>query len=256
MCRSRIRSHILAAFALAVLALGGPARAAGAPGDDAGGAKTLSPFFYVKGEDAAVDALPLKSTRATVRIAGVIADVTVEQVYTNEGQRPLEAVYIFPASTRAAVYGMSMTIGERVIQAKIREREQARREYEQAKSEGKSASLLEQQRPNVFQMNVANILPGDAGAGGAALHRAAGPDRRRLRVRLPDRGRAALLEPAGAAAPPRATSGCRTRTCTRARSRQATFDIDVGIAAGMPIRELTCRTHQVTVQYHGRDLPT
>ena len=103
MRRSRIRSHILAAFALAVLALGGPARAAGAPGDDAGGAKTLSPFFYVKGEDAAVDALPLKSTRATVRIAGVIADVTVEQVYTNEGQQPLEAVYVFPASTRAAV---------------------------------------------------------------------------------------------------------------------------------------------------------
>ncbi|MBS1242245.1 MAG: Vault protein inter-alpha-trypsin domain protein [Gemmatimonadetes bacterium] len=161
MCRTRVRSAILAAFALAVLALGGPARAAGASGDDAGGAKTLSPFFFVKGEDTAVDALPLKSTQATVRIAGVIADVTVEQTYANEGQRPLEAVYIFPASTRAAVYAMTMTIGERVIQARIREKKQARREYEQAKSEGKTASLLEQMRPNVFQMNVANILPGD-----------------------------------------------------------------------------------------------
>ena len=79
------------------------------------------------------------------------------QVYKNEGQKPLEAIYVFPASTRAAVYGMKMTIGERVIQAKISKREDARREYEQARDQGKSASLLEQQRPNVFQMNVANI---------------------------------------------------------------------------------------------------
>ena len=78
MCRSQVRSNILAAVALLVLALGGPAWAAGASGDDAGGAKTLSPYFFVKGEDPAVDALPLKSTRASVRVAGVIADVTVD----------------------------------------------------------------------------------------------------------------------------------------------------------------------------------
>ena len=52
---------------------------------------------------------------------------------------------------------MKMTIGERVIHARINKREDARREYEQAREQGKSASLLEQQRPNVFQMNVANI---------------------------------------------------------------------------------------------------
>jgi len=56
---------------------------------------------------------------------------------------------------------MKMTIGERVIHARISKREDARREYEQAREQGRSASLLEQQRPNVFQMNVANIMPGD-----------------------------------------------------------------------------------------------
>jgi Ca-activated chloride channel family protein len=56
---------------------------------------------------------------------------------------------------------MKMTIGQRTIVAKINKREEARKEYEQAKKAGKSASLLEQQRPNVFQMNVANIMPGD-----------------------------------------------------------------------------------------------
>ena len=123
--------------------------------------RSLSPYFFVKSEDPELDRLPLKSTSAKVRIAGVIADVTVTQVYKNEGKRPLEALYVFPASTRAAVYGMTMTIGERTIIARIAKREEARREYEEAKQAGQSASLLEQQRPNVFQMNVANILPGD-----------------------------------------------------------------------------------------------
>jgi Ca-activated chloride channel family protein len=90
-----------------------------------------------------------------------LTDVVVNQTYKNDGAHPIEALYIFPASTRAAVYGMKMTIRDRVIAAEIHEREQARQIYEAARQAGRSASLLEQQRPNVFQMNVANILPGD-----------------------------------------------------------------------------------------------
>ncbi|NOZ13010.1 MAG: VWA domain-containing protein [Acidobacteria bacterium] len=123
--------------------------------------KTLSPYFFVKSDNPSVDSLPLKSTSAKVDIAGVIADVTVTQEYRNVGKVPLEATYIFPASTRAAVYGMKMTIGKRTLTAKIEERRKARQDYEQARNEGRSASLLEQQRPNVFQMSVANIMPGD-----------------------------------------------------------------------------------------------
>jgi Ca-activated chloride channel family protein len=85
----------------------------------------------------------------------------VTQVYKNEGKKTLEAIYIFPGSTRAAVYAMRMTVGDRVIDAEIMERQKARETYENAKKQGQTASLLEQQRPNVFQMNVANILPGD-----------------------------------------------------------------------------------------------
>src|SRR4029079_10867071 len=92
---------------------------------------------------------------------GVIADVTVRQVYENRGTRPIHARYVFPASTRAAVYGMTMTVGDVRTVARIRERKQAAREFEAAKKEGKSASLLEQSRPNVFTMKIANVLPGD-----------------------------------------------------------------------------------------------
>ncbi len=123
--------------------------------------KTLSPDFFVDGGDPAVDRLPLKDTRVEVVITGVIADVTVRQVYENHGARPIHARYVFPASTRAAVYAMTMTVGDVRIVARIKEREKARQEFDAAKREGKSASLLEQSRPNVFTMNVANVLPGD-----------------------------------------------------------------------------------------------
>ena len=120
--------------------------------------KTLAPYFVVQG-DPSVDQLPLKDTRVEIMVAGVIADVKVRQIYRNEGSRPINASYVFPASTRAAVYAMRMQIGNEIIVAKIKEREQAKKDFEQAKEEGKSASLLEQERPNVFSMNLANIMP-------------------------------------------------------------------------------------------------
>lgn len=123
--------------------------------------KTESPYFYIPNAQSGVDELPLKKTDIDVRISGVIADVTVVQHYQNEGQRPIEAKYVFPGSTRAAVYAMTVRIGERVIEADIREKEKARQEYETARDEGKTAALLEEHLPNVFQMNVANIMPGD-----------------------------------------------------------------------------------------------
>lgn len=124
--------------------------------------KTLSPYFLVKSNNPDEDQLPLYLTKAEVNIVGVIADVKVTQIYKNNGKNPLEAIYIFPSSTRAAVYEMTMTIGERTLKAEIQEKQKAKEIYEQAKKEGRTASLLEQQRPNVFQMNVANIMPGDS----------------------------------------------------------------------------------------------
>ena len=133
-----------------------PLGEAGKPAD-----KTLAPYFMVVSDEPGKDVMPLKSSRADVKIAGLVAEVKVTQVYKNTGKKTLEAIYVFPGSTRAAVHAMRMTIGERVIEAEIMERQKARETYEAAKKEGKTTSLLEQQRPNVFQMNVANILPGD-----------------------------------------------------------------------------------------------
>jgi len=93
-----------------------------------------APYFQVRSKDPNTDRLPLKETKAEVNIAGVIAHVKVTQVYQNEGSNPLEAIYVFPGSTRAAVFGMRMTIGERTIVAKIKKKEEARRLYERIRT--------------------------------------------------------------------------------------------------------------------------
>ena len=123
--------------------------------------KTSSPYFYVESEEVGVDCFPLKDTTVTTIIEGVIADTYVIQTYANEGTKPINANYIFPASTKVTIHGMQMQIGNQRVTATIKEKEEAKQEYETAKSEGKSASMLSQNRSNVFSMDVANIMPGD-----------------------------------------------------------------------------------------------
>ncbi len=123
--------------------------------------RTLAPFFVIERGDPAVDRLPLQSTKVNVAISNVVAEVTVTQVYENRGQRPINTKYVFPASTRAAVHGLTLAIRDQVIEATIKERAQAQQTFEKAKQEGKTATLLEEQRPNVFSMSLANVMPGD-----------------------------------------------------------------------------------------------
>ena len=128
------------------------------------GDKLLAPYFIIQGsgdEGAAVERFPLKSTDVVTNINGLIAETYVTQIYVNEGEVPINASYVFPTSSGVSVHGMKMIIGNEMITAQIKEKEEAKVEYEEAKSEGKSASLMEQKRPNVFTMDVANIMPGD-----------------------------------------------------------------------------------------------
>ncbi len=126
--------------------------------------KLLAPYFIIQGtgDDASsVEHFPLRSTDVVTNINGVIAETYVTQTYVNEGDTPINASYVFPASSGVVIHGMTMVIGNEKITAQIKEKEEAKVEYEESKSEGKSASLMEQKRPNVFTMDVANIMPGD-----------------------------------------------------------------------------------------------
>ncbi len=103
----------------------------------------------------------LLNTDVNIVVNGLVARVSVMQEFENSGQEWVEGVYVFPLPDAAAVDHMRMYVGDRFIEGEIREKEQARKEYEQAKSEGKKTSLVEQQRANLFTTSVANIAPGE-----------------------------------------------------------------------------------------------
>jgi Ca-activated chloride channel family protein len=107
------------------------------------------------------ESIPLVHTDATIDVRGLAAAATVTQQYVNSGTEPIEAVYVFPLPHDSAVYDLEIRIGNRLIRSTIREREEAKRVYDSAKSEGKRAALVEEERPNIFTASVANLMPGD-----------------------------------------------------------------------------------------------
>src|SRR4030095_5651 len=118
-------------------------------------------FVYRSPVSGIYTSVPLIYTDASFDVRGLVAAATVTQQYENLTTAPIEAVYIFPLPHDAAVYDLEIRIGNRVIRSVIHEREQAKRIYEAAKSEGKRTALLEQERPNIFTASVANIMPND-----------------------------------------------------------------------------------------------
>ncbi|WP_156373522.1 VIT domain-containing protein [Pseudorhodoferax sp. Leaf267] len=214
--------------------------------------QTESPYFFVRGGLPGVDALPLKRTAVDVQVSGVIAEVRVTQHYRNEGQRAIEADYVFPGSTRAAVGGMQVRIADRLITAQIREKQQARIEYAAARQEGKTAALLEQQRPNVFQMRVANILPGDE----------VQVELRYTELLLPEAGRYAFVFPtvvgpryAGAPTADGRNAWAAQPTLREGEAPASAFTLQARIAAPLAIHDIRSRTHAIEVQ-QSADQPT
>ena len=211
-----------------------------------------SPYFQIVGnrDAAANESLPLKSSSASVVIDGTIARVNLTQRYANSGSVPIEAIYIFPASTRAAVHGMTLTTGGRVIAAKITESIKAKAEYATAKAEKKTAALLEEQRPNVFQMSVANLLPGDD-----------------IDVEIHWTETIPAVDSTyefvfPTVVGPRYTGGsaaAKSETWTAnphlspATPNPATFKLEVSLTTTLPLAEVTCPSHPVAVDFKAKD---
>jgi Ca-activated chloride channel homolog len=106
-------------------------------------------------------ALPLKRTEVKAKISGFLARVVVTQQFENPYDDKIEAVYTFPLPQNAAVDDMTMRVGARTIRGDIKRREEARAIYNAARNAGHVAALLDQERPNIFTQSVANILPGE-----------------------------------------------------------------------------------------------
>ncbi|MCP2727474.1 VIT domain-containing protein [Limnofasciculus baicalensis] len=116
--------------------------------------------LYVKTGEKQL-AFPLKHTEVEAKIAGNLSRVEVTQTFENPFTEALEAIYVFPLPDEAAVDNMEIKIGDRVIKGNIKKREEAQAIYEQAKRQGRTAGLLEQERDNIFTQSLANIQPGE-----------------------------------------------------------------------------------------------
>jgi Ca-activated chloride channel homolog len=115
--------------------------------------KTTQPGVYA--------AAPTVETDVKLRVRGLILRGEVTQRFRNPEPTCAEAVYAFPLPETAAIDRLRMVVGVRVIEGEIKKHDEAKQVYEQAKSEGKKASLLEQQRPNLFTVSVANVGAGE-----------------------------------------------------------------------------------------------
>jgi Ca-activated chloride channel family protein len=161
-------------FTLAAIAIGAPQQAAdpfapevpGVPGPALGAAPrpedaTSGSLLMRRAVSEPWAAAPALSTEVSFKVSGVVARARVLQRFKNGTDGFVEGVYVFPLPESAAVDHLRMRVGERVVEGQIRERDEARAEYQKAAGEGKRASLVEQQRPNVFTTRVANLGPGE-----------------------------------------------------------------------------------------------
>lgn len=105
--------------------------------------------------------LPLAGLHVKGQVLGSVIDVELRQTFQNTGTEPIEAVYIFPLPGAAAVYSFELKVAERLVAGEVQERHSARQAYQQALQQGHRAALMEQERDDVYSLQVGNIPAGE-----------------------------------------------------------------------------------------------
>ena len=209
-------------------------------------------------DEVAAGACPLEHTAVEADIAGFVGRVTVRQTFHNPTDQKIEAVYVFPLPSDAAVDDMVMQVGDRQIVGQIKERAEARQIYEDAKAAGHVASLLDQERPNIFTQSVANIEPGvkviieisyvetlkyEDGAFTWVFPMVVAPRY------VPGSGSAPSPMTEGAPTP-QVPDGDKITPPVTPKGTRAGHDISlaVRIDAGLPIRNVASKLHEITIE--------
>jgi len=203
--------------------------------------------------------VPLKHTEVKASISGYIATTEVTQQFHNPFSSKIEAKYVFPLPQNAAINEFIMTVGERRIRGIIRERAEAERIYEEARDQGYVASLLTQERPNIFTQSVANIEPGkEIDINIRYFHTLAYVDGwyeydfpMVVGPRFNPPGMSDGVGAVGRGS--RGVSGQSTEVEYLKPGERSGHDIALSVAidAGVPIEEIACASHVVTTQHEG-----
>ena len=189
-------------------------------------AQPLSPYILTENSDDPTDQVSLESTDVEVNINGSIAEVRVKQCFRNNGDSMTSGRYLFPVPKRASVHSMQMKTGEKIFSAIVKEQKTARKEFNRFKEEGKNALLIEKDRPNLFSMNLVNIMPGDTVETELSYTELLIPTDRKYQFVFPAAAESAHPD--------------------------SDFNIEVNISAGIPIQELVCTTHDTATIFENR----
>jgi len=199
--------------------------------------------------------LPLKHTKVDARVDAFVSTVEVTQQFHNPYDTKIEAVYVFPLPQNAAVNEFVMTIGERRIRGIIREREEAERVYYAARRQGYTASLMTQERPNIFTQRVANIEPGKAidvnvryyntlayvdGWYEFVFPMVVGP-----RFNPPDTKHPIVPAPRRGDISPHASGGTKVPYLKPHERSGHDIALNLTVNAGVPIEQVECRSHVI-----------
>lgn len=200
----------------------------------------------------------LLNTEVNMQINGLVARVSVRQEFRNEGAEWAEGIYVFPLPDKAAIDRLRLHIGDRFIEGEIREKAQAKKDYEQAKREGKKASLVEQQRPNMFTTSVANIAPGELVVVEIEYLEDLRYDNGSFSIRFPLTITPRYIPGAASGLPDREGSGWAANTDVVedaslitppmvAGTRGHRVSMNISVNAGMPLEIIASRYHPVNV---------
>ncbi len=216
------------------------------------GASAAGSLYALDAKGKARGLCPLKHTDVKAEVSGFISRVRVTQEFENPFAEKIEAVYTFPLPQSAAVDDMTMTVGDRTVRGRILKREEAQAVYEAAKAGGQVASLLDQERPNVFTQSVANIMPGEKvtvtisyvetlkyedGAYEFVFPMVVGP--RYVPGAANGAGGTDKVPDASKVTPPVTPKGTRAGQ---------DVSLEVALDAGVPVEDLKSRSHEIEVE--------
>jgi Ca-activated chloride channel family protein len=183
--------------------------------------------LFLHTENSSISALALGTT-LEVKVTGIIARTKVTQIFKNPSTEWVEGIYVFPLPDGAAVDTLKMKVGNRTIRGAIQEKQEARQTYEAAKQQGRKASLVEQQRPDVFTTAVANVGPGETVEVAIEMQQIVQWDAGRFRLRFP--------------------TGFPTKVVQSVDRNNYAFAFHADLNPGFPLASVESPSHAITVE--------
>lgn len=205
--------------------------------------------LFFKTDSGYTPALRLKS-EANLEISGITCQAKIRQHFTNDSASWMEGIYTFPLPESAAITNITMHIGKRLIQGRIKEKQEAKKTYEKAKKEGKKASLLNQQRPNIFTMKIANIGPGETISVELTYHDIASYDNGLFSLRFPTVIGPRFI-PAGPDSPDKQDS-INPPVLLPGETKPARTALTVKLDSGFNLGKIESLFHEVDIQTENR----